>query len=147
MEFCDVRFGSKADICAAKSDVGFTPDSNRKSGFSERVMSALPPKADICSAQRHVRYGPKADISAKRRVALWVRSRHFAMRQRCPLYPQERIIWRVGQIGVRRLTRRKIARSANFRLVSTVGFTRTAALALSAHQAQARWDSAAYLGE
>jgi hypothetical protein len=29
----DVRFGSKADICAAKSDVRFTPNSDRKSGF------------------------------------------------------------------------------------------------------------------
>jgi len=25
-------------------------------------MSALPPKADICSAAAHVRYGPEADI-------------------------------------------------------------------------------------
>ena len=27
----DVRFGSLADICAAKNDVRFTPDSDRKS--------------------------------------------------------------------------------------------------------------------
>src|SRR5262245_25664237 len=27
-------------------------------------MSALPPKADMCSAQGHVRYGPIADIAA-----------------------------------------------------------------------------------
>src|SRR5262249_60643355 len=27
-------------------------------------MSDLPSKADICSAQRHVRFGPKADISS-----------------------------------------------------------------------------------
>src|SRR5262249_40723521 len=27
-------------------------------------MSALPPKADICSAPAHVRFGPKADIQA-----------------------------------------------------------------------------------
>jgi hypothetical protein len=27
-----------------------------------RVMSALPPEADVCGANRHVRYGPKADI-------------------------------------------------------------------------------------
>ena len=25
-------------------------------------MSALPPKADICSAQAHVRFGPKTEI-------------------------------------------------------------------------------------
>ena len=40
----DVRFGSKADIRAAKCHVRFTP------------------KADICSATAHVCYGPKADI-------------------------------------------------------------------------------------
>jgi hypothetical protein len=26
-------------------------------------MSALPPKADICAAQAHVRFGPTADIA------------------------------------------------------------------------------------
>jgi hypothetical protein len=26
------------------------------------VMSALPPKADMCRAAVHVRFGPKADI-------------------------------------------------------------------------------------
>ena len=28
----------------------------------QKAMSALPPKADMCSATRDVRYGPKADI-------------------------------------------------------------------------------------
>ena len=28
----------------------------------QKVMSALPPKADMCSATRDVRFGPKADI-------------------------------------------------------------------------------------
>ena len=27
----------------------------------QKVMSALPPKADMCSAQAHVRFVPKAD--------------------------------------------------------------------------------------
>jgi len=27
----------------------------------QKVMSALPPKADMCSAQAYVRFGPKAD--------------------------------------------------------------------------------------
>ena len=44
---CHVRFGSKADICAATSHVRFTPNSDRESGFPQTVMSALPPKADI----------------------------------------------------------------------------------------------------
>jgi hypothetical protein len=42
----NVRFGSKADMCAAKTHVRFTPNSDRESGFSQTVMSALPPKAD-----------------------------------------------------------------------------------------------------
>src|SRR5262245_27893461 len=36
----------KADICAAKTHVRFTPNSDRKSEFPLRAMSALPPKAD-----------------------------------------------------------------------------------------------------
>jgi len=43
----DVRFGSKADICAAKSDVRFTPNSDRESEIPQKAMSALPPRADI----------------------------------------------------------------------------------------------------
>src|SRR5262249_31226121 len=56
-----VRFGSKADMCVAKSDVRFTPNSGRESGFPQTVMSALPPKADMCGATNHVRFGPVAD--------------------------------------------------------------------------------------
>src|SRR5262245_60224675 len=62
-EDCDDRFGSKADICAAKSDVRFTPNSDRKSGFPHKVMSALLPKADMCSAPAYVCFGPKGDIA------------------------------------------------------------------------------------
>jgi hypothetical protein len=58
-----VRFGSKADICGATAHVRFTPNSDRESGFSQKVMSALPSKADMCSATRDVRFGPKADMS------------------------------------------------------------------------------------
>jgi hypothetical protein len=57
-----VRFGSKADICAATSHVRFTPNSDRESGHQLFVMSALPPKADLCGATRYVRFVPKADI-------------------------------------------------------------------------------------
>ena len=58
----DVRFGSKADMCVAKSDVRFTPNSDRESRHPQTVMSALHPKADICSAPAHIHYGPIADI-------------------------------------------------------------------------------------
>jgi hypothetical protein len=32
------------------------------------VMSALPPKADVCSAQAHVCFGPIADIRTKQKT-------------------------------------------------------------------------------
>jgi hypothetical protein len=60
--FSHVRFGSKADMCSAKGDVRFAPDSDRESGFSQKVMSALPLKADMCGARGHVCFGPIADI-------------------------------------------------------------------------------------
>jgi hypothetical protein len=58
----DVRFGSLADICSAKSHVRFAPNSDRKSGPPQIAVSALPPKADVCGANRHVRFGPITDI-------------------------------------------------------------------------------------
>ena len=42
----NIRFGSKADICAAIRH------------------AALPPKADICSALADVCFGPEADIDS-----------------------------------------------------------------------------------
>ena len=51
----DVRFGSLADICAAISDVRFTPIATAKADFPQKTMSALPLKADMCSALAHVR--------------------------------------------------------------------------------------------
>jgi hypothetical protein len=59
----DVRFGSKADICGATSHVRFTPNCDCKSGHLRFVMSALPPKADMCSALADVCFGPIADIA------------------------------------------------------------------------------------
>ena len=50
-------------MCSAKRHVRFTPNSDRESGHQQKVMSALPPKADMCGANTDVRYGPKADIA------------------------------------------------------------------------------------
>jgi hypothetical protein len=47
---------------SAKAYVRFAPNSDRESGLPQKVMSAFPPKADVCGANRHVRFGPKADI-------------------------------------------------------------------------------------
>src|SRR5262245_25347704 len=49
-------------MCGAKAHVRFTPNSDRKSRHPQNVMSALPPKADMCSARNHVCFGPKADM-------------------------------------------------------------------------------------
>jgi hypothetical protein len=49
-------------MCSATGHVRFTPESDRKSGFPQTVMSALPPKTDMCGALAHVCYGPKADV-------------------------------------------------------------------------------------
>jgi len=61
----NVRFGSKADIRSAQAHVRFTPNSDRKSVIPAKAMSALPPKADMCSALAYVCFGPKADIAPK----------------------------------------------------------------------------------
>jgi hypothetical protein len=58
----NVRFGSLANMCSAKLHVRFTPNSDRESGFPQSVMSALPPKGDMCDATTDVRFGPKAGI-------------------------------------------------------------------------------------
>ena len=44
------------------SHVRFAPNSDHESGLRQRVLSALPPKADVCSASADVRFGPKADL-------------------------------------------------------------------------------------
>jgi hypothetical protein len=46
-----VRLGSKADICSAKRHVRFTPNSDRKSGFPQKAMSALALKADLDASE------------------------------------------------------------------------------------------------
>ena len=53
-------------MCSAKPHVRFTPESDRESGFSQTVKSALPPIADMCGATAHACFGPKADIRSAR---------------------------------------------------------------------------------
>jgi hypothetical protein len=38
------------------------PMATAKADFPQTVMSALPPKGDMCGATRDVRFGPEADI-------------------------------------------------------------------------------------
>src|SRR5262245_48648478 len=61
----DVRFGSIADMCAAKGNVRFTPNSDRNSEIPQRAMSALLPRADTRCPARYVRFVPIADIACQ----------------------------------------------------------------------------------
>jgi hypothetical protein len=71
-ETLHVRFGSKVDICDATAHVRFTPNSDRKSGLPRKVVSALPPKADMfavqlgMSALGHKRTSPYSITSSAR---------------------------------------------------------------------------------
>jgi hypothetical protein len=54
-------------------------------------MSALPPKADMCSAARHVRFGPKADIcGAKSNICFTLEIAHSQALLECPLSAKNR---------------------------------------------------------
>ena len=80
----DVRFGSLADICSAKGHVSFAPNSDRESGFPQTVMSALPPKADMCGATRDVRF--VADMATSQRDGRFTpNSGHCVVSFECPL--------------------------------------------------------------
>jgi hypothetical protein len=59
-EACPLWVKSRHMQC--KKACPLTLNSDRKSGFPHKVMSALPPKADMCDATRYVRFGPIADI-------------------------------------------------------------------------------------
>jgi hypothetical protein len=52
--------GHKQTFAVQNRMSAFTPDNDRESGFPHKVI-ALPPKADMCSALTHVRFGPKAE--------------------------------------------------------------------------------------
>jgi hypothetical protein len=46
----------------------------------QNVMSALPPKADMCGATGDVRFGPKADIERTKNIPLATISRYRMQR-------------------------------------------------------------------
>ena len=75
----------KSGHMQCNSHVRFTPNSDRESGFPQKAMSALPPKADMCGATRDVRFVPIADICvelscAKRKTAARRSLRKFHQR-------------------------------------------------------------------
>jgi hypothetical protein len=67
-EVAHVRSGSLADICSAKGHVRFAPNSDRKSGFPQTAMSALP------------RFTPESGrVRCSYRCPLWAKSGHSAI--------------------------------------------------------------------
>jgi hypothetical protein len=59
----DVRFGSKADMCGALVHVRFTPKSDRESGLPANGHVRITPQSGRVGANRHVCFGPKADMA------------------------------------------------------------------------------------
>src|SRR5262245_44275706 len=56
--------GHKRTYALQKIMSALPPIATAKADFPQTAMSALPPKADMCSALAHVCFGPKADISS-----------------------------------------------------------------------------------
>src|SRR5262245_1372700 len=54
--------GQKQTYAVHQPMSALPPIATAKADLSQTAMSALPPKADMCSATRDVRFGPKADI-------------------------------------------------------------------------------------
>jgi hypothetical protein len=79
-------------MCAAKRHVRFTPNSDRESGRAPMVMSALPPKADMCGANRHVCFGPKADSCRATNIAALFDQRVGAL---------QKLFWNCEAYGLR----------------------------------------------
>src|SRR6185503_20318369 len=71
-----VRFGSQADVRTAKRHVRFAPNSDHESDFSQKPMSALPPKADMCGCKQECPLRAKSGhvisrLSGEVRGGLW----------------------------------------------------------------------------
>jgi hypothetical protein len=54
--------GHKRTYAVHKAMSALPPIATAKADMPQMVMSALPPKADMCGATRDVRFGPIADI-------------------------------------------------------------------------------------
>src|SRR5262245_45360984 len=96
-------------MCSALAYVRFTPNSDRESRHPQKVMSALPPKADMCGATRDVRFGPKADISQisfdNLVGSLLEMQRHVEVKPLCRLHVDDQLEfgwildWQIGWLG------------------------------------------------
>src|SRR5262249_27407765 len=59
-----ISLGSITDILLARCVLVRRAEFDWRSQEHVLLMSALPPKADMCSAQAHVCFGPKADVDS-----------------------------------------------------------------------------------
>ena len=57
--------GQKRTCAVQQAMSALPPIATAKADFRTRVMSALPPKADMCGATSHVCFGPIADIKGE----------------------------------------------------------------------------------
>jgi len=64
-----VRFGSKADICAATSDVRFTPNSDRESRHASNGHVCFSPESEVCADASSERKDPDTDCHRRRSAA------------------------------------------------------------------------------
>jgi hypothetical protein len=55
--------GQKQTYALQHAMSALAPIATAKADMPQMVISALPPKADMCGANRHVCFGPKADIA------------------------------------------------------------------------------------
>ena len=76
---CDVRFGSKADMCGAKQNVRFTPNSDRESEFPQKAMSALPLKAGHVRCNYGCPLWAKSGHVHRDTPSFTLKSRHWAL--------------------------------------------------------------------
>ena len=63
--------GQKRTCPVKKGMSALPPTATAKADFPQKVMSALPPKADMCGATSDVRFGPKADSCTAAEAALF----------------------------------------------------------------------------
>jgi hypothetical protein len=62
--------GQKQTYALQQAMSALPPIATEKADMPQMVMSALPPKADMCGALADVCFGPKADIGAARQTDL-----------------------------------------------------------------------------
>jgi hypothetical protein len=58
--------GQKQTYAVQQVMSALPPIATAKADMPQMVMSAFPPKSDVCAANRHVCFGPKADMGKRK---------------------------------------------------------------------------------